>query len=629
MLKQIRGTMKNVFAFFIIVLLILAFAAWGVPEIRQFTSNDAVRVGSEGITALDVQKEFDRFVTNRRLANEGVFDREAAVAAGVPDQIVKSMASQSALRQEAARAGLVMTREKVRDYLQTSEQFKNPTTGKFDNDALTGIMREYNYTVREFEDRLQSDLLRNQLLSAINAAAPAPAGFVDALVLRETEARRISYLTVTDDLAGPAVAATPEKLKAYYKQHSAEFMAPEYRRFAAVILKAADYVDRGKASEEELRKAYEAKKAGYETPEKRTLYQITYGDEAKAKAAAEALKAGKPFEALAVENGQSLADVTFTDVTRRDLVDPKVADAAFGAAETGAVVGPVKGVFGQTIAQVVAITPAATKSFEEVRAEIEEETLASDSRKRLFEAIEKVETARDTGAALADAAARAGLRAVDYGPVDSFSFGTGGEIIADIPAEILKAAFKLEEGEESEATEFDDKSGYYFLSVTETTPPALIPYEKVAAEVEAKWRASEHAGRIAGTVKTLRDAVAKGKTLKEAAAPLNRAPIVETISRRSAGETLTEPLVEQIFAAAKGETISGPSGMGEAELVISIDDISFDVAKVSPDDVSVFAQFVGNQMTQELVDAYTNAVGADAGIKVDEAQIDALFPQGQ
>ncbi|NWG91548.1 MAG: SurA N-terminal domain-containing protein [Parvularculaceae bacterium] len=629
MLQQIRGTMKNVFAFFVIVLLILAFAAWGVPEIRQFTQNDAVRVGSEGISALEVQKEFDRFVTNRRLSNEGEFDREAAIAAGVPDQIVKSLAVQSALRQEARRLGLVMARERVREFLQTNEQFKNPRTGKFDNEALTGIMREYNYTVREFEDRLQSDLLRNQLMSAVSVGGPAPKAVVDALVLRETEKRTISYLTITDDMAGAPAAATPEALKGYYETNSAQFMAPEYRRFTAVVLKSDDFVDRTKTSEEELRKAYEAKKSAYETPERRTIYQITYDDEAKAKAAADAVRGGRPFETLAVENGQTLADVTFTDVTKRDLVDPKVADAAFGAGETGAVVGPVKGVFGWTIAQIAAITPASTKPFEDVRAEIEEELLEADTKKKLFEAVEAIEAERDTGAALADAAKKSGAKAVEFGPVDSYSFGTGGEIVADLSPEILKEAFKLEEGAESEAIEFDDKSGYYFVAVAEVVPSAAIPYEKVAAEVETKWRASERGARIAAVVKSLRDAVAKGKTLKEAAAAFNRAPIVETVTRRSPGQNLTEPLIEQIFSAAKGETISGPSAMGDAELVIAIDDIAFDVAKVSPDDVSVFAQYIGGQISEELSQAYASAVEADFGVKISQSQIDGLFSDGQ
>lgn len=621
--------MKSVAALLFAVPLIIAFAAWGVPEIRQFTQSYAVRVGKQGVSASEVQKEFDRFVTNRRLSNEGNFDREAAIAAGAHNQIVQSLAARSALDQESLRMGLSMPREMVRGFLQTNEQFKNPRTGKFDSEALTGILREYNYSIREFEDRLQSDLLRNQLMSAVGASGGAPKGLVDALVLRETEQRTISYLTITEDMAGAAAAPSPQALQEYYKKNSSQFMAPEYRTFSAVILKNSDYLETQSISEQELRKAYEANKSLYETPERRTVYQMAFEDEASAKSAADALKGGKPFETLASENGKTLAEVTLTDIRKQDILDPKVGEAAFAAAEVGAVIGPIKGVFGYSVAQIASISPAAVKSFEEVRGELETETQSKDSKKNLFDAIEAIENERDTGASLADAAAKAGTIAIEYGPVDSYSFGSGGEIVAGVPGDVLREAFKLEEGEESDAVEFSDKSGYFFIAVTEVAPPDVIPYEKVADEVLSRWAKSDRETRMTAVVKSVRNAVENGKSLKEAAEPFNRAPITETVTRRSAGQRLSAALLDQAFSASKGDTISGPAPIGDAQMVVTVDAIAYDLAKVSPDDVAVFAQYVGNQLGQELVDAYSDAVVSDARVKINQAQIDALFTDGQ
>lgn len=629
MAKKLSGTMKNAGAILLAAPLILAFAAWGVPEIRQFTRSYAVRIGKQGIPAAEVQKEFDRFITNRRLANEGEFDREAAIAAGAHNQVVQSLAARMALDHESQKMGLSVPREMVRQFLQTNEQFKNPRTGKFDNEALSGIMREYNYTVREFEDRLQSDMLRNQLMSAVGANGAAPKAFMDALVLRETEMRTVSYLTVTEDMAGGASSPTPEALKEYYAKNTSQFMAPEYRKFSAVILKSSDFADVRSVSEEDLLKAYEANKSRYETPERRTVYQITFEDEAAAKAASDALKSGKPFESIAAENGKTLAEVTLADAQERDILDPKVGAAIFGASEAGAVVGPVKGVFGYSLAQVAAITPATVKPFEEVRSEIEQEAQSQDSKKKLFDVIEAIENERDTGASLADAASKAGTISIEYGPVDSYSFGSGGEIVAGVPGEVLREAFKIEEGEETDAIELADKSGYYFIAVTEVTPPAPIPYEQVADEVLARWTKSDRESRIAGVVASIREAVEKGQTLKDAAAPLNRAPIVEEMSRRNAGQTFAAPMLEQIFTAAKGDAISGPAAAGDAQIIVTVDNIAFNTGAVSPDEIYVFAQYIGNQLGQELVDAYTDSVVADARVKIDQTQIDALFTDGQ
>jgi len=118
-------------------------------------------------------------------------------------------------------------------------------------------------------------------------------------------------------------------------------MAPEYRTFSTIILKNADFAEATAASEAELRKTYDANKARYETLETRSIYQITYPDKAKADAAIAELKVGKPFEALATENGQALVDVTFSDVQKRDILDPKVGDAVFAAENVGEAAGPI------------------------------------------------------------------------------------------------------------------------------------------------------------------------------------------------------------------------------------------------------------------------------------------------
>lgn len=628
MLRQIRGTMKSVFAILFAVPLIIAFAAWGVPEMRQFTQNYTVRVGDQGLSALDVQTEFDRYATSQRNAGRD-FNREAAIEAGAHNQIVKSLAARSALDQESLNMGLSVPRETVRDFLQSNEQFRNPRTGKFDNEVLSGILREYNYGIREFEDRLQSDLLRDQLMSAVGVEGPAPRAFVDALVLRETEARAVSYLTVTESMAAPAQTPDEAALKAYYDDNVSQFMAPEYRTFSAIILKNADYAETVAPSEDELRRAYEAARAKYETPERRTVYQFTFADEASAKAAVDALAGGKPFESIAADNGKSLADVTLADALKKDILDPKVADAVFAAKAAGEAVGPIKGVFGFTIAQIAGITPASTRSFEDVRAEIEAETQSKDSKKKLFDAIEAIENERDTGASIAEAASKAGAIAIEYGPVDSFSFGTGGEIVAGVPGEVLREAFRLEEGEESDAVEFDDKSGYFFVAVTEVEPSTAIPFEEVADEVRARWEAADRTARLSAVVTSLRASLAEGKSLKEAAASLNRAPITEVVARRQAGRIFSPAVFDQIFSAGKGEAVSGPSLTGDAEVVATIDEISYDPSRISANDISLFAQYVGGQLGQEIVDAYSDAVVSDARVKINQAQVDEIFSAGQ
>ena len=84
MLSQVRGALKGAVAWVVIILLVAAFALWGVPQTSQLFSSSAVTVGGESFSQRTVSREFDQ--TFQRAAREsgGGLTREAAVASGMP-----------------------------------------------------------------------------------------------------------------------------------------------------------------------------------------------------------------------------------------------------------------------------------------------------------------------------------------------------------------------------------------------------------------------------------------------------------------------------------------------------------------------------------------------------------------
>ncbi len=630
MLSQVRGALKGAVAWIVIILLVAAFALWQVPNASQLFSNSAVTVGGESFSQRAVSQEFDQ--TFQRAAREsgGGLTREAAVASGMPGQVVDRLITQSALDQYAQKMNLALPREAIRDYLQDNELFQNPATGEFDRTTLENLLLNNGLTVTEFENIMRDDLRRAQLIEALVAETAAPASLVDAMVLRETERRRIAYLTVTDDMAGDAAEPTPEDLQTYYDENAPLFTAPEYRTFDLLVLRNEDFQEGLEVPEEEMRRLYEAgKDRRYSTPEKRTVYQITYETEAEAEAAAADLEQGKPFENLAEARGLSLDAVTFADATQSQIVDPAVGSAAFaGEVSEGDVVGPVRSLFGWTVAQVADITPGEERSFEDVRAELEASFLDNDVRRRMQDAIDEIEEVRDTGAELAEAAEAAGFKVETFGPIDRLSFAPGGAIIDKVPGEAIAEAFVLDEGEQSEALRLANDEGYFFVSLREITLPALKPYEYVEEDVENRWRVQERRARVEKTVADIREAVNAGESLETVAAKYERAPIELVIDRRFTNEAIDRAFNETIFFANLDDLVSSPVGANGAQVVAEVREIGFGRSTVSPAEEARLAELVGAQLDQELVSAFVDGIRDDYGVKINQSQIDALFNDG-
>ncbi|MEM9494444.1 MAG: SurA N-terminal domain-containing protein [Pseudomonadota bacterium] len=631
MLSQMRGALKGAVAWFVIILLILAFALWGVPELRTMTQSAALSVGDESYSSQYIRAEFNRQYNNRRAESGNSFTREQALASGMPDQVVNALATQSSLKQFSKKMGLSAPRSLIRDFLHNNEQFANPVSGKFDRAVLEAILSNNGIPVSEFEKRIGDELLRTQVVEAVATAGPAPSPMVEAMLLRETERRRIAYLIVTNEMAGVAAEPEPNDLEGYYEANPAPFTAPEYRGFQYVILREEDFRDADEAPEEELRRIYDlAKDRTYNIPERRTLYQITFETETEANAVAAALRQGKPIETVATEAGRSLDGVTFTEVEKDDILDPAVSDAAFDSVVgEGDIIDPVKSLFGWTVVQVAGVLPAEQKSFEDVRDEIESTYLNQDTRRKLLDAIDVIETARDTGASIADAVADLDISVERVGPVDRYSFDPGGAIIDNIPGEILSEAFRLEEGEESEALPLADESGYFFVGLDEITAPALKPLADVRDDVERLWREEERATRISQTVRSVREAVEGGQSLEEAAATFDRTPTIKIIDRRSTDEAISSNLRDQIFFASLNDLVSGPAPAGAAQVVAQVREIGYGRNSVSPQEVASYERYLGFQLDQELLNALITTIQDDAGVKINRAQIDALFAENQ
>ena len=254
MLTQVRETLKGAVAWFVIILLILAFALWGVPELRNFSGSAAVTVGDQRFSSRYVQSEFTRAVQSRRLDSGGSFTREQALASGFHNEIVSQITTMAAIDQFAEKMGLAVPRELVGEYLQENENFQNSATGKFDQSVLRAILQQNSISVEEFERRVSDDLKRSQMVNALSTQASAPKALVEAMLLRDAEQRRIRYLIVTNEMAGRAQEPTPEDLRTYYEQNNSIFTAPEYRTFDLLILRNEDFREGKTVPEEELKR---------------------------------------------------------------------------------------------------------------------------------------------------------------------------------------------------------------------------------------------------------------------------------------------------------------------------------------------------------------------------------------
>ena len=125
MLNLVRDKLKGAVAWIFVILLIGAFALFGVPEVSQLTGNAAVSVGKESYSAQYIQTEYNRAMDRRRRESGSQFTQVDAIASGLPDQVISSIISTGAMKQLGESMRLSIPREMVNAYLRENESFQN------------------------------------------------------------------------------------------------------------------------------------------------------------------------------------------------------------------------------------------------------------------------------------------------------------------------------------------------------------------------------------------------------------------------------------------------------------------------------------------------------------------------
>lgn len=627
-LNNIRGVLKGAAAWIFVIVGVAAFSVVGVPSLQNFSQKPAIKAGSVVIDQNEVLEAFNLAIRQEQAQLNRAYTREEALTSGLPQQIIGSLTSSAAIQYESQKMNLAMPRSLINEVLSQNPTFQNPTTGEFDQSIMQRLLTNLNLSPIQFERMMRRDLLQSNLLSALQANTNAPRTYLDVVIARQTERRDISWLSITDDLAGEAVAPTPEDLQNWYNANTQTYTDPEYRTFSMVLLRNADFQKELTIPEDELRATYDANRERlYETPEKRTLYQLTFDEDSDAALAVERLRQGTPFETIAIERGTTLQAATLTEASKADIVDTSVSEAAFApTAENGAILDPIKGLFGSTIVQIVDISPKEVRSFEDVREELETSFLSQKTDRLVYDALALVQEGLDDELPLSEAAKKAGLTVTQVGPVDNATLTPGGAILNDIPISAIQEGFILEEGDEPEPMELEQEDGYAFVIVDEIIDPTLKPFEDVSSVVENAWKNDEIANRISKTADALAARIKAGESLESIAEGFERAAIKETIELAApAHQTISTELHTDIFNAEKDAILVGNALGGSVKVIAQIHDISFNRSAINQSQFQSFGQFLGRQIDQELVEAYVQTLQQEYKVEINQPLIDRLF----
>ncbi len=535
MLKFMR---KHANAWFIkvmmgmIVVSFVGFFGWNAAQ-GPFTRDVVATVDGEPISLSEYQAAYRKTYELVRRMYGGALDEAALTQLQLGRQAIETIIRSRLQSRQARLAGLAISDEELARNIQSRPIFQR--NGRFDRPLYLGILRRNRVPVAAYEEEQRQILLLGKMESIIRDSVKVTGPEVEDAYGSSREGVKVQYLIFPPDRLEKEVKIKGDDLRAFLDREKERFRVPKKVQAAFLFADIQSFERTVKVTEEEVAKAYEARKEEFREIARRKARHILLkvrpeakpDDAAKAKKKAEGLllrlRDGEDFAALAKKfsDDPNAADGGSLGAIARGELDPAFEKALF-AMKSGELKGPVKTPFGFHIIRLDGIEPARRRPISEVKASLMDGLRAARAAAAARDAIEKFWVDVSEGRAFGSFPETAGIKR----GVSKFFSADGKGLPVPDSRKVAAAALRLAKGELSDPIEGD--SGWYVVRVTAEQASRIPDLKEVRKEVRKAYvqRQSERLAeeRSKGWVKSLDgggrlDEIAKKEGLKVSDTP--------------------------------------------------------------------------------------------------------------
>ncbi len=574
-MRRHQSWLKWILGIVVVAFIFIYVPSFLKPRGTGTSPNDAIAtVDGQPVLVGTYQRVYQQQVEMLRSAYGEQFNEQMLQQLGLAQRLLQQMIEDEAVQSEARRLGIRVSDEELRQRILTYPDLQ--VNGQFVGWEMYDRMlktRRPPMRPADFENDMRRRIMAEKVQALVTSWVQLDDQEVEQEYRRRNEKVKLELAVFTSNQFRAAIQPTDADLKAQFGADPEKYRLPEKRRVKYLALDGNALKARMTATPEEVQALYQQNRAMFSTPEQIRASHILFKTEGKDVAAvrkqAEAVlakvKAGGDFAALAKQYSEDGSKDQGGDLDyfgRGAMVKP-FEDAAW-ALKVGQVSDLVQSEFGFHIIKLTDRKPAVTRTFEEVRPQLEDQIKTQKAQaevtKKADELAGQIKTpadldkvARDENLAVADS----GLFSRDE-PLAGLGFA---------PA-VSARAFELEVGKVSE--KIQTQQGFAWIALVEVKPSTLPTLDEVKDQVREdviRLKAVEVAKARAATM-------ARTAGANFAAAAKAAGVEVKTTDLIARGTALPEIGVNQqvedaVFKLKAGET-SAPIATDAAVVVVRV-----------------------------------------------------------
>jgi peptidyl-prolyl cis-trans isomerase D len=631
MLRGIQNATRNwlgrLITGIVLGLIAISFAVWGIGDIfRGFGTSTVAKVGSTEIGVERFRQSYNEQMQRLIRQIGKPIPADQARALGLHRQMLGQMIAEAALDENIRQLGLNLPDDLVAQRIRNDPSFRG-ITGQFDRNRFNAILRELGYTEARFVAERRKQLLQQEIIGSLAGELSVPEIAIDVQNRFGNELRALDYMILGPDQAGEIKDPTPEELTKFFEERKNLFRAPEFRKVDVVTLSAETLAKSITISDEDAKKAYDANRATYVTPERRAVHQIVFQSEAEAREALDKIKQpDMGFAKFAALPDRKGSEINLGMVPKSQILDPAVADAAF-ALQPESTSEPVKGRFGTVLIHVGKVEPETVRPFEDVAADLKRDLALEQARKQIRVLYDKLEDERGAGGTLAELAKKVGLPVQTIEAIDRSGRGPDGNPVSQLPdtANLYSAIFNAEIGTENDPVQIAKGEGYLWFEVVSSTPSRERPLDEVRDRVIERWRSDQVAARLKELAKEAAEKL-KTTSISEAAAAVGTKPqFIVALRRDRTQADFPASALDAVFQTPKDGVGTAQGASATEWVVFRVTGVTVPALDPNSADAKRIRDGLNNMLREDIIAQYLANLQASLGATINEAALNQVI----
>ena len=600
--------------------LILSFAVWGIGDImRQGGKQIVAEIGPTEITVLQFRDAWQQELQQVSRRIRRTLTADEARAFGLDKVVLDRLMTEATLNAEAKKLNLAISDTTIARAIQSDPNFRG-TNGQFDRFVFQEAVRNAGFTEQGFIAAQRGAYLRQQITESIAGAAIAPTPMREAIHRYRAEERAIEFIVLDKAQAGDVPAPTEDDLKKFYDANQASFRAPDFRAVNIVALTPDTIANPSSIFDSEAKEFYDRNLNRFGQPERRQVEQLPFANADEAQNAVSVLQAGKSLDDFISE--KNLKPIDLGNVTKADLIDPAVAEAAFALKE-GETSAVVQSRFGPVLLRVKSVTAGVVKPFEEVAQAIKADLARVKARDAIQDLHDKIEDQRASARPLSDIAKDMTLTLESIAALDRQGRDATGQTVPLLDRDnLLKAIFASDVGVDNEPIATRD-GGWIWFDVTGITPARDRTLDEVRPVLIEAWTLDEIASRLAKKAADLARDVNNGKSLADLARELGvEAQKADKLTRGMAdAPSLSQAAISQAFGTKVGQATAALGASQTSRIVLKVNSANVPAFDPANEESKRLEDQMASALSEDMLLAYIANVQKSLGTKIYDANL--------